>query len=124
MESIIEKKSFEFALMCIKAGKKIQEERKDFFISHQLIKSATSIGANIREANSGESLKDFAHKMTIALKEASEANYWCFLVRDSELVSKETGDELVAESHQIRLILGKIVSTTRQKIKSSQSTQK
>lgn len=124
MESIIERKSYEFALMCIKAGKKIQKEKIDFFISQQLIKSSTSIGANIREANSGESIKDFVHKMTIALKEAAEANYWCCLLRDCEMLPKETGQSLVSKSHEVRLILGKIVSTTRAKIKVSQSGQK
>ena len=121
MESIIEKKSYDFALNCLKAGKKIQSEMKEYHVSQQFIKSATSIGTNVREANSGESLKDFAHKMTIALKEASESNYWCCLLRDSGLITEDEGDKLIKDSMELRRILGRIVNTTRAKIKSKES---
>lgn len=116
MESIIKKRSYDFALMCLKAGMKIQKDEREFLLSKQFIKSATSIGANICEANSGESLKDFLHKMKIALKEASETRYWCSLLLDLGLLNSENDKKLLEESDAICKILGKIISTTQKKI--------
>lgn len=117
MESLIEKKSYDFALKCLLVCRKIQLEVREYHISQQLIKAATSIGANVREANSGESMKDFTHKMTIALKEASESNYWCCLLKDSGIIPFQEGSELIYESMEIRRILGRIVATSRSKIR-------
>lgn len=116
MESRIQKQAYDFALMCLKAGRKLQAEQREFLLSRQLIRSSTSIGANICEANGGESLKDFLHKMRIALKEANESNYWCRLLLDSGLLSNEEGTSLIVESQIICKILGKIISTTKSKL--------
>ncbi len=77
-DNIILIKSFEFSKNIIEFAERLEKERK-FVVSNQLIKSGTSIGANVKEAQNGESKKDFIHKLKIALKEADETEYWLFL---------------------------------------------
>lgn len=74
--NIIQEKSFEFAVKTIKLVRYLQEIKKEFVISNQLLKAACSVGANIEEAIGGQSKKDFIAKISIAYKEAREANYW------------------------------------------------
>ena len=83
-ESILSIKSFDFSLNIIKVYKYLVNDKKKFILSKQLLRSATSIGANIREANSAQSRRDFLHKMNIALKEANETEYWIELLIKSE----------------------------------------
>lgn len=78
-DNIIEKKSFEFALRIIEIYKQMKGQR-EYVLSKQLLRSGTSIGANVREATSAESKKDFIHKMSIASKEAKETEYWLLLI--------------------------------------------
>lgn len=82
-ENVILKKSFDFALSIIEFAEKLEEAKK-YVISNQLLKSGTSIGANVREAQSAESRLDFIHKMKIAMKEAEETEYWLLLCKHSE----------------------------------------
>jgi four helix bundle protein len=83
--SIVKEKSFEFALQIIELYKLLQRE-KEYVISKQLLRSATSIGANINEALAGESKADFIHKLSISSKEARESLYWLELLEQSQLV--------------------------------------
>lgn len=75
-ENIIKTKNFQFAVKIVNLCRTIQEEQKEFILTRQLIKSGTSIGANVREADNAESKSDFIHKMGIAQKEADESIYW------------------------------------------------
>lgn len=84
-ESIVKQKSYDFALGIIKFCGQLKT-RKHFEISSQLLRSGTSIGANIEEALAGRSRKDFFAKMSIASKEARETNYWLRLIRDAEIL--------------------------------------
>ena len=93
-ESIIQKKSFEFSLEIIHLYKMLIEN-KEFIISKQLLRSATSIGANVEEASAASSKKDFIHKMTIASKEARETKYWLRLLNESKLVSADYSNYLI-----------------------------
>jgi four helix bundle protein len=77
-------KSYEFALRIIKAYKFLSTEQREFVLSKQMLRSGTAIGALIREAEHGESKPDFIHKMSIALKEANETEYWLMLLHDSD----------------------------------------
>lgn len=86
-------------------------EQKEFVISKQLLRSSTSVGANIEEAIAGQSRKDFIHKMAIASKEARETRYWLRILNESELVSIDLSRYL-NEITQIIAILTKIVKTT------------
>ena len=106
------KHSFEFVLKIIDYCDLLQEERR-FVISNQLLKSGTSIGANIMEAQNAESKADFIHKMKIAAKEAEETQYWLFLC--SHAVNYLDCSDLVSQLAEINKLLGKILSTAKKK---------
>jgi len=109
--SIVKEKSYDFALRIIKLYQTLKQKQY-FEISTQIIKSATSIGANVEEALAAQSRKDFIAKMSIASKEAREANYWLRLIRDSALVPKENVEMLVVGSEELVKILTSIVKTS------------
>ena len=103
-------KSFEFAKKVVQYTEKLEEDRK-YVIANQLLKSGTSIGANIKEAQNSESKADFIHKMKIAMKEADETEFWLFLC--NELENYPNSEELLTEVFDILKITNKIISTTK-----------
>ncbi len=109
-ESIIQKKSFEFTLEIIRLYSELQE-RREYVLSTQLLRSGTSIGANVEEASAGQSRKDFLAKMSIASKEARETRYWLRLLQESKMVDVDVTNELTHANELIR-ILTSIVKTT------------
>jgi len=78
--NVLKEKSFDFALQIIKTYKTLVSEKKEFVLSKQMLRSGTSIGANVREAEYAQSRPDFIHKLSIALKEANETDYWIELL--------------------------------------------
>ena len=114
-ESIIEKKSFAFALQIIQLYCKLREQR-EYVLSKQLLRSGTSIGANVVEALAGQSRNDFLSKMAIASKEARETKYWLQLLQASQLADLDFTREL-AQVEEIILMLTSIVKTTSEKRK-------
>jgi len=110
-DNLIKDKSYAFALATIQLYQSLTE-RKEFVLSKQLLRSATSIGANIEEATAGQSRADFLSKMSIASKEARESNYWLRLLRDSKIATSEEIQHLLIESESIIRILTAIVKTT------------
>jgi four helix bundle protein len=115
MEGPIYQKSHLFSLQVIELYKVLQNQR-EVIISKQLLASATSVGANIREASAANSRKDFINKMTIASKEARESHYWLELVKDSNLVSYDL-DNLINLNKEIIKILNSIILTTQGTLK-------
>lgn len=113
-ENIIQDKSFEFALTIIALYKKLQEER-EYIISKQVLRSGTSIGANIEEAIAGQSRKDFLSKISISLKEARETRYWLQLLKESNLTNIDT-EPYLNSSIELINILSAIVKTTKQRL--------
>ena len=109
-ESIVKQKSYDFAVKIIKLCTLLRNQ-KHFEISSQLIRSGTSIGANVEEALAGQSRKDFFAKMSIASKEARETNYWLRLIIDAEILDKEKYSSLLKESEELIKILTSIVKT-------------
>jgi len=109
-ENIIVKLSFEFALQIIVFAEKLDEQRK-YVIAKQILKSGTSIGANIREAQNAESKADFIHKLKISAKEADELEYWLLLCGASE--NYPNTDSLLKDLKEIIKILSKIIATTK-----------
>ena len=103
-------KSFEFAKKVVQYTEKLEEDRK-YVIANQLLKSGTSIGANIKEAQNAESKADFIHKMKIAMKDADETEFWLFLC--NELENYPNSEELLTEVFDILKITNKIISTTK-----------
>lgn len=114
MDSVIRQKSFEFALAIIELYRKLQE-RHEYVISRQLLRSGTSIGANVEEATAGQSRKDFLSKMAIASKEARETKYWLLLLQKSKLVDIDVTSHLGQVEELIR-ILTSIVKTTSENL--------
>ena len=111
-ENIIVDLTFKFALDIIKFAEILEQNRK-YVIAKQLLKSGTSIGANVREAQNAESKPDFIHKMKIALKEVDETEYWLLLIDASENYPKEKS--LIEKIHVIDKILTKIISSSKLK---------
>ncbi len=95
------------------------ENKKEFVLSKQLLRSGTSIGANIEEAIGGQSESDFFSKLTIAYKEARETGYWIKLMRDSDLLSREEAVSILNDCEELLRIIGKIQSTIRTKNRNS-----
>lgn len=110
-ENVIIKLTFQFALDIIKYSEALQEEKK-FVIANQLLKSGTSIGANIREAQNAESKADFIHKFKIAAKEIEETIYWLELYKFSNNYPKV--DDLIEQVNNISRIVNKIIITSKQ----------
>lgn len=112
----IYEKSFAFALRVVKLAKYLQEEKKEFVLSKQVLRSGTAIGALVREAEHAESKSDFAHKMNIALKEANETFYWLDLLQQSDYMTKQSFKSMQADSEELVKLLAAIVKTTRENI--------
>lgn len=110
-DSLAYSKSFQFSLLIISLYRELLAQH-EYIISKQLLRSATSIGANITEAIGGESTKDFLHKLQIALKEARESRYWLLLLQESNLVNLDFSPAL-KEAEQLVNILSKSVKTTK-----------
>lgn len=114
-ENVIEQKSFEFALNIIKAYQQMLKQ-KEFILSKQLLRSGTSIGANVQEAQAAISKRDFTAKMSISSKEARETRYWLLLIKYSDLVDLKT-EGLLDEVDQIINILTSIVKSSQRNLK-------
>jgi four helix bundle protein len=113
-ESIIKDKSKEFALRIIKLYKylTINTVNKEFVLSKQVLRSGTSIGANVKEALRGQSRPDFRAKMSIALKEASETEYWLELLHESEYIGDDAFEPIINDNIEIIKVLTKIVKNS------------
>ena len=99
-----------FALRVVRLYKYLTDEHKEYVLSKQLLRSGTSIGANVHEGKNGQSRADFCSKMNIALKEATESNYWIDLLREAEYISESEYKSLSDDCHKIQAVLTKIVS--------------
>src|SRR5207249_646499 len=89
-------KSYKFALRIVKLFQYLSVERKEYVLSKQILRSGTSVGANIEEAYQGESKMDFIHKLAIANKEAFETHYWLRLLRDSIILERNLAESMMA----------------------------
>lgn len=110
-KSTIREKSYAFALRVIELYKELVR-RNEYVLSKQLLKSGTSIGANVEEAAAGQSRADFLAKMSIASKEARETHYWLRLIRDSEILDGEALEGILTEAEEISKMLTAIVKST------------
>jgi len=112
-DNLIQQKSYSFALLIIVLYQKLCKAN-EYVLSKQILRSGTSIGANIEEAQAGQSRADFISKMSIASKEARETNYWLRLLRDSKILDDTDVESLLSESDAIIKILTSIVKSTNQ----------
>jgi len=106
-------KSFDFASDVVKLYKLLTEKRREFILSKQLLRSGTSIGANIREAYNGFSKKDFIHKLSISQKECDESRYWLELLHENDYVTKDEYGLLYNEATQILKLIKSIITATK-----------
>ena len=110
-QNISSEKSFEFAVRIVNLSKHLVSEHKEYTLSKQLLRSGTSIGANISEAQRGQSRADFSAKMCIALKEANETEYWLRLLHRTEYLSQNEFDSLYADILELIRLLTAICRT-------------
>lgn len=115
--NILCEKSKTFALRIIKLNKYLCREKREFTLSNQLLRSGTSIGANIREGTRAQTDADFYLKLTIALKEADETAYWLELLFESEYITKEQFDSIYNDCDELIKILVAVTKTQKEKLK-------
>ena len=111
----IKEKSFEFALRIVKMYKFLTEKKSEYVLSKQVLRSGTSVGANVREAEQAQSTADFIYKLNIALKEANETEYWIELLFQSEYIEEEHYKSIMADCSEINKILISIIKTMKKK---------
>jgi four helix bundle protein len=87
-QSVLKDKSYTFAIRIVKLSQYLQNEKKEFVLSKQVLRSGTSIGASVREAEFGQSRADFVSKMSVSLKEANETDYWLLLLKDTNYIDE------------------------------------
>jgi four helix bundle protein len=114
-DNILKTKSYKFALRMIKLFQYLSGEKKEFVLSKQILRSGTSIGANIEEAYQGESKLDFIHKLAIANKEAFETHYWLRLLRDSGFLEEKIANSLLADCDELQRMLVSSIKTAKNK---------
>lgn len=115
--NIIKDKSFNFAIRIVNLYKYLSENKNEFVLAKQILRSGTSIGANINEALQGQSKKDFLMKMNISLKECSETKYWLELLYATEYIDKKMMVSIHNDCIEIEKILTSIVKTTKINLK-------
>ncbi|MBR4123295.1 MAG: four helix bundle protein [Clostridia bacterium] len=113
-ENVIVEKSKAFALRIIKLYKYLVNDQKEFVLSKQILKSGTSIGANVKEAIRGQSKPDFYSKMNIALKEASETEYWLELLCDSNFIKDSHFESIYMDCQELIKLLVAITKTQKE----------
>lgn len=111
--NIIVEKSKAFAIRIINLYKYLCEEKHEYILSKQLLRSGTSIGANVKEAIRGQSKDDFIHKLNISLKEASESEYWIELLFETDYITKQQFDSLIGDCRELIKLLTSIIKTSR-----------
>ena len=112
-ESIAYEKAYKFAVRIVKAHQYLSKEKREYTISKQLLRSGTSIGANMAEANGAISKADFSSKVSIAYKECLETKYWLNLLKDTEFITENEFNSIHKEADEIGRILFSILKTTR-----------
>jgi len=114
-DTILYRKAFAFAVRVVKLHRYLIGEKKEFVLSRQLLRSGTSIGANISEANGAISPSDFSSKISIAYKESLESKYWLSLLKETEFITESARSSLHKDADELSKILFSILRTTRLK---------
>lgn len=112
-DNIILEKSFQFSIKIVKLYKFLNEGKREFDLSRQLLRAGTSIGANVEEAVGASSKRDFKYKLDIAYREARETHYWIRLLRETTIIEKESANPLLADCEELLRILGAIQNTLK-----------
>jgi len=118
-ENVVRVKSFSFAVRIVQLYKELSENKREYVLSKQLLRSGTSIGANIREAENAESKADFIHKMGIAQKETDESIYWLELLKETQYISPGDFESVSADANELLKIIRSIILTAKQNLNRS-----
>ena len=110
---IVKEKSFRFAVEIVNLYKELISNKKEFVLSKQLLRSGTSIGANVREAKNGESKADFIHKLGIAQKECDESLYWLELLKETDYINLKQFNSLKNNADELLKIIRSIILTSK-----------
>jgi len=113
-ENVIVEKSYEFAKRIVKLYIFLAREKNEFILSKQVLRSGTSIGANIEEAQAGQSKKDFIAKISISFKEARETRYWLRLLKDTGILEGELANSLLKDCEEVIYIISAILKSSRE----------
>ena len=113
MNSTIQEKSFQFAVRIVKLCRHLQTEKKEFILSKQLLRSGTSIRANVAEAQQAQSRADFIAKLNIALKEASETEYWLRLLHETDYFEDKSFQSIWFDCNEVKSLLVSIVKSSK-----------
>lgn len=112
-KNVVAEKSKNFAVRIVRFYKYLCSERKEFVLSKQILRSGTSIGANVRESRNAQSKADFINKMSIALKEADETAYWLELLKESEIIDHKQFQTLYDDVDELIRLLTSIIKTAK-----------
>lgn len=112
-QNILREKSLAFAIRIVKFNKYLKEDLKEYVLSKQILRSGTSVGALIRESENASSLKDFIHKLSIALKEADETQYWLELLFKSEVITQTVFESLNHDAEELVKLLVASLKTSK-----------
>jgi len=112
--SILEEKSYTFSIRIIKCSKYLQQEKKEFILSKQLLRSGTAIGALVAESKYAQSKLDFISKLSISLKEANETKYWLRLLKDCDYLQEKLAISLLDDIENLIRILVSSIKTVKE----------
>jgi four helix bundle protein len=112
-DNVVRDKSFQFALRIVKLYRYLKDEKKEYVLSKQILRSGTAIGALIRESQHAESKADFIHKLAIALKEANETDYWIELLYQSEYLEEKSYQSIHVDINELLSLLISIIKKTK-----------
>jgi len=115
-ENPLKTKSYAFALRVVNLYKYLAFESKEFVLSKQILRSGTSIGANIVEGNRGQSKSDFINKLAISLKEADETEYWLNLLRDGHFITAAQAESLLSDCRELQKMLTASIKTAKNRM--------
>ena len=115
MENNLYKKSYAFAVRVVKSYQYLSDEKREFILSKQLLRSGTSIGANVAEANGAISKADFSAKLFISYKECLETKYWLSLLKDTDFIDQKLFQSMYEDADELAKILYTILSKTRKR---------
>jgi len=113
LANVLRDKSYRFALRMVNLYKFLSKEQKEFVLSKQALRSGTSIGANVVEANQAQSKADFVHKLSISLKGSFETQYWLELLRDGEYLTEVQAESLLSDCRELQKLLTASIKTAK-----------
>ncbi len=116
-ESVLKNKSYAFAIRIVKISQFLQSDKKEFVLCKQILRSGTAVGALIREAEFGQSKADFVNKLSVALKEANETEYWLSILKDTNYIDEKLFESLQSNCKEIIAMLVSSIKTAKHNLK-------